>query len=58
VVQAAEVAGVLVATVLAGIDAGTGRSYQASSGVALTIIGVGTVAALGLVAAGIARARR
>ena len=57
-VQAAEVAGVLVATVLAGIDAGTGRSYQASSGVALTIIGVGTVAALGLVAAGIARARR
>ncbi|HTP14855.1 MAG TPA: hypothetical protein VMK13_03335 [Streptosporangiaceae bacterium] len=57
-VQAAEAAGVLVATVLAGIDAGSGRSYQVSSGVALTIIGAGTAAALGLVAAGVARARR
>ena len=48
----------LVASVLAGIDAGTGRSYQASSGVALTIIGIATVAMLGLVAVGLTRARR
>jgi hypothetical protein len=58
VVQAAEAAGVLVASVLAGIDAGNGRSYQAASGIALTLIGVGTAVALGLVAAGLARARR
>jgi hypothetical protein len=58
VVQAAEAAGILVATVLAGIDTGSGRSYQVSSGVALTIIGVGTVAALAFVASGVARMRR
>jgi hypothetical protein len=57
-VQAAEATGVLVATVLVGIDTARGMSYQASSGVALTIIGAGTVALLGLVAAGLARARR
>jgi hypothetical protein len=49
---------VLVASVLAGIDTGTGRSYQAASGIALTLIGVATAAGLGLVAAGLARARR
>jgi hypothetical protein len=53
-----EAAGVLAASVLAGIDAGTGQSYQAGSGIALTIIGIGTVAALGFVASGLARARR
>jgi hypothetical protein len=58
VVQAAESAGVLVASVLAGIDTGNGRSYQAASGVALTLIGIGTVVALAFVAAGLARARR
>ena len=58
VAQAAESAGVLVASVLAGIDAGNGRSYQAASGIALTLIGVGTAVALGFVAAGLARARR
>jgi hypothetical protein len=57
-VQAAEAAGVLVATVLVGIDTARGMSYQTSSGVALTIIGVGTVALLGFVATGLARARR
>jgi hypothetical protein len=57
-VQAAETAGVLAASVLAGIDAGNGRSYQASSGIALTVIGIGTVLALGFVAAGLARSRR
>jgi hypothetical protein len=49
---------VLVATVLAGIDAGHGRSYQAASGIALTIIGLATVVMLGFVAAGVARSRR
>jgi hypothetical protein len=57
-VQAAEAAGVLAATVLAGIDTGTGQSYQTSSGVAITIIGAAAVVVLGFVAAGLARARR
>lgn len=56
--QAAEAAVVLAATVLAGVDAVTGQSYRLGSGIALTIIGLVTVAALALVAAGVARARR
>ena len=58
VVQAAEAALVLAATVLAGIDTAAGQSYQTGSGVALTLIGAVSVAALALVAAGLARARR
>ena len=58
VVQAAEAVLILVATVLAGVDAASGQSYHVSSGIALTVIGVAAVAALGLVAAGLARARR
>ena len=58
VVQGAESVLVLVATVLAGVDAATGQSYHVSSGIALTVIGVAAVAALALVAAGLARARR
>ena len=58
VVEAAESVLVLVATVLAGVDAASGQSYHVSSGVALTVIGVVAVAALALVAAGLARARR
>jgi len=58
VVQAAEAALVLVATILAGVDAAAGRSYHVSSGIALTLIGLAAVAALALVAAGLARARR
>jgi hypothetical protein len=57
-VQAAETAVVLAATVLAGIDTAAGRSYHAGSGIALTIIGVATVAVLAAVAVGLARARR
>jgi hypothetical protein len=57
-IQAAETALVLTATVLAGIDTAAGRSYQAGSGIALTIIGVGTVLALAAIAVGLARARR
>ncbi len=57
-VQAAEAAGVLIASILAGIDAGAGQSYHADSGVALTLIGVVTAAALAWVAVGLARTRR
>ena len=55
--QAVEAAGVLVASVLAGVDAGSGQSYHADSGIALTVIGIVTALALGCVAAGVARAR-
>ena len=58
VVQAVEAAGVLGASVLAGIDAGSGRSYHTNSGIALTVIGVVAAVALGYVAIGLARARR
>jgi hypothetical protein len=58
VVQTAEAALVLAATVLAGVDAAAGRSYQTGSGIALTVIGAASVAALAAVAAGLARARR
>lgn len=57
-VQAAETAVVLAATVLAGLDTAAGRSYRVGSGIALTIIGLVTVALLALVAVGLARARR
>jgi hypothetical protein len=40
------------------VDAAGGQSYHANSGIALTVIGVAAVAALGFVAAGLARARR
>ena len=58
VVQGAESVLVLVATVLAGVDAAAGQSYHVSSGIALTVIGVAAVATLALVAAGLARAHR
>ena len=58
VVQAVESAVVLAATVLAGIDTAAGRSYQQGSGIALTVIGAASAAALAVVAAGLARARR
>src|SRR5215472_8461064 len=58
VVQAAEAVLVLAATVLAGIDTAAGRSYQTGSGIALTLIGAASAAALAVVAVGLARARR
>ncbi len=57
-VQAAESLGVLAATVITGIDTALGRSYQVSSGIALTVIGLGTAVTLAGVAAGLARRRR
>jgi hypothetical protein len=58
VVQAAESVLVLAATILAGVDAAKGQSYHVNSGIALTVIGAGAVAALAWVAVGLARARR
>ena len=48
----------LAASVLAGIDTVAGQSYQKGSGIALTLIGLGTAAALAWVALGLYRARR
>ena len=58
IVQAAQSAGVLAAAAYAGTSAAEGKSYQSSSGIALTAIGVGTAVALAFVAAGLARVRR
>jgi hypothetical protein len=58
VIEALEAALVLVAAVLAGIDTGRGQSYQLSSGIAITVIGIVMAALLGLVAAGLRRPRR
>jgi hypothetical protein len=57
-VQGVEAIGVLAAAVLAGIDTGSGRSYHLASGIAITIIGVCTAGALGLVAHGLRTGRR
>jgi len=56
-VQLAEAVLVLVATVLAAIDAARGRSYHVNSGIALTVIGAASALALAWVAAGLARGR-
>jgi hypothetical protein len=57
-VQAIESAGVLAAAVFAGFEAAQGKSYQSSSGIALTALGAGTAVVLALVALGLARVRR
>jgi hypothetical protein len=56
--EAIEAAGVCVATVLAAVDTATGQSYQQSSGIALTVIGMCAVAGLAVVAVGLLRVRR
>jgi hypothetical protein len=58
VAELAEAVLVLVAAVWAGIATATGHSYQTSSGVAITVIGVATACALALIARGLRRARR
>jgi hypothetical protein len=58
VVEVAESAMVVAATVLSGIDTAAGQSYQLNSGIALTAIGAACAVALAFVAAGLARARR
>ena len=57
VIQGIEAAGVLAASVLAGVDTASGQSYHANSGIALTLIGVCTGIVLGYVATGVARIR-
>lgn len=57
-VQAVQAAAIMLAAVLAAIAASEGKAYQASSGLAISVIGAGTAVALGFVAAGLARARR
>ena len=57
-VQAADALIVLAASVLAGIDTVAGQSYQQGSGIALTLIGLATAAALAWVAVGLSRGRR
>ena len=57
-IEAVETAGLLAATLLVAADTISGKSYQAASGIALSLIGIGTVVALGFVAAGLRRGRR
>jgi hypothetical protein len=57
IVQAAQSAAILVAAILAGIATSQGKSYQDSSGIAITVIGLATAVALGFVALGLARVR-
>jgi hypothetical protein len=54
---AVEAAGLCVAGVLTAVDAAAGRSYQASSGVALTILEFIAAAGLAWIASGVARVR-
>ena len=56
-VQAAEAAGLAVASALSAVDTAAGKSYHVSSGIALTVIGFATAAFLAVVALGLARAR-
>jgi len=58
IAEAVEAAGVLVASVLAAIATANGHSYQVGSGIAITIIGIGTAIALALVARALRAGRR
>ncbi|HSR84307.1 MAG TPA: hypothetical protein VLM11_09010 [Streptosporangiaceae bacterium] len=57
-VEAIEAVALLVASVLAGIATMNGHSYQRTSGVAITIIGIATAIALALVARAVRAGRR
>src|SRR5512135_1788318 len=56
-VQAVEAVGLLVAAGLAAVATADGKSYERSSGIALTLISVGTAALFAAFAAGLAKAR-
>jgi hypothetical protein len=56
-VVAIEAAGVCVASVLSAVDTATGKAYELGSGIALTVIGFATVAALVVLAVGLGQAR-
>jgi hypothetical protein len=57
-VQAADALIVLAASVLAGVDTAAGKSYERGSGIALTLIGLATAAALAWIAVGLSQGRR
>jgi lipopolysaccharide export LptBFGC system permease protein LptF len=57
VLQGAEAVGMLVAAGLAAVATASGKSYELSSGIALTLIAVATAALFAAFAAGLARAR-
>lgn len=57
-VQGIEAAGVLAVSVMAAIATAGGHSYQTSSGIAITLIGVCTAILLAFVARALRRARR
>ena len=56
-VQAGEAVGLLAAAGLAAVATANGKSYEKSSGIALTLITLGTAALFAAFAAGLARAR-
>jgi hypothetical protein len=58
VAEAVVAAGILVASVLAAIATAKGHSYQDASGIAITLIGIGTAVALALVARALRAGRR
>jgi hypothetical protein len=58
IVQVVEAAFVLLASILAGVDTGSGQAYQLGSGIAITAIGIVTALALALVARGLRAGRR
>jgi hypothetical protein len=58
VVELVEVAGILMAAILAGVATASGKSYQLGSGIAITVIGVGVALALGFVVRGLRSGRR
>jgi hypothetical protein len=55
--QATEAVGMCVAAAFSAISTADGQSSQRASGVALTLIAIGTAAAFAVFAAGLARAR-
>ncbi len=57
VVVALQAAGVMAAAGIAGVATAAGKSYQTSSGIAITVIGVGTGVGLLLLARGLTRQR-
>ncbi|MGH3195903.1 MAG: hypothetical protein ACRDOH_30610 [Streptosporangiaceae bacterium] len=57
VAQAIEAAGMCVAAAFSAIATADGRSYQLASGIALTLIAIGTAAVFAVFAAGLAKAR-
>src|SRR5690242_9175958 len=56
-VLAVEAAGMCVAAGLSAVSTADGESYQRASGIALTLIAVGTAAVFALFARGVAKAR-